>query len=375
MTLAIAQPAPSLGDIVYLCSCAIQLGVEAVTTFPDTPNQYSASLKVMGDLGNMNLDAVRGRKGPDGQAVFALRDAVKKMGYDPISTPSDLPQLPNDEQHVGIYWLIDELDDQGHLLSQWCYVWWGTYYRQIMMGTIGPPGPVPDISLITTPIPPDQKPAINVSGPTLDPIWEFLYPAPQGTPGPVGPLYGFPDVDEVTVAPAPFNVLSYNGSHWVPFNVESLIPKCYSMPSSAFTSYTGVSQQAAIGSFTVPAQPWPWTPLVWGHIGATGAQLSANPFMIGCQVLLDDAVTGKQIARGLGSTLGAVNIMPHYSSASNRNTNITPRNRTALIPANTGATLYINLWNDGQLGEYFFNPTDAQLFVMAMPMLREETTS
>ena len=56
---------PGLGEIVYLASCAIQVGLEAVTTDPSTPNQYSADLKVMGDSG-MNLDALVGPAGDDG---------------------------------------------------------------------------------------------------------------------------------------------------------------------------------------------------------------------------------------------------------------------------------------------------------------------
>src|SRR6185312_15522196 len=210
------------------------------------------------------------------------------------------------------------------------------------------------------------------------PTWEFMVPAPEGAPGPVGPLYGFPDVDVISTPPVADDLLAFTGTFtddgaavWEPFNIAQLAPKTYSMPETAFSSYTGFSQQAAIGSFPVPAQPFPWQPIVWGHIGGAGVRLSAHPFLIGCQVLLGDATTGLQVARGLGNGLGEVNIMPHYSSLKNPKTAISPRTRTNVVPAfHTGnaGTLFINLWYDGQLGAYNFSPSDAQLFVMVLPM-------
>jgi hypothetical protein len=378
MTRPVWTP-PNLGEIVYLCSCAIQMGVEAITTPPDVPNQYSADMKVMGDAGDMSLEAVMGEVGPDGQATFALRLATD-LGYPPIGNPVDLPELDDSTQHIGLYWLMDELDDQGHILAEWCYVWWGSYYRQIMMGVQGQPGAMPQVEPVITLIPPDQPPKIDTSGSALYPSWEYMVPAPFGPPGAVAPLYGFADVDEVNTVAEPLNVLAFTGDYtadgapqFSPFDIEQYLPRTYSVPESAFNGFNGVAQQANIGYFEVPAQPFPWTPMVWGHVGGDGFSLSADPLMIGCQVLLNDGVSGQQIARGIGSTLGVVNVVPHYSTAANTNANITPYNQMALIPANTGATLFFNLWNDGQLGIYLFTPTDAQMFVMALPMLRQET--
>jgi hypothetical protein len=370
---------PGIGDIVYLCSCVMQVGSEAVTTPPDVPNQYGADLKVMGDVGDMNLDAIRGGQGPAGQPMFALREQ-----NDPtVSSPADLPTLTNDRKDIGKYWLLDELDDQGHVLTQWCYVWWGSFYRQIMMGVPGEPGAVPRVNPLITPIDPAETAYVKATGPSLVPTWNFMMPSPAGAPGAVGSLYGFPDVDVISTPPVGDDLLAFTGTYtaqgapvWVPYNIAQLAPKTYSMPESAFTSYNGFSQQAPIGSFAIPPQPFPWTPIVWGHIGGAGVQLSGgNPFMIGCQVLLGNAVTGQQIARGLGNTLGEVNIMPHYSSLKSTKAAITPRTRTNVVPANhtgTAGTLYINLWNDGALGSYLFSPGNAQVFVMVLPM--EEIT-
>ena len=119
---------------------------------------------------------------------------------------------------------------------------------------------------------------------------------------------------------------------WVPVSISQLIPSPYSMPESAFTSGSGISQRLAIGSFPIPPQPFPWTPICWGHIGAFGVELSANPLSIGCEILLGDPSAGQQIARGFGNTLGEVNIMPHYSTPNTPSDALNPTNGMAVVP-------------------------------------------
>jgi hypothetical protein len=237
-----------------------------------------------------------------------------------------------------------------------------------MMGTVGAPGPVPQINPDVMFVPPGSPAVINVDGSTVSPTWQFLLPSPTGAPGPVGLFGEFPDVDEVTTAPSPYNVLAYLGQHtsntsalpgaplWKPFNIEQFLPKTYSMPQSAFTPYIGIAQQANIGYLTLPAQPYAWTPAVWGHLAAGGLSLGSDPVRIGAEVLLNNATSGTMVARGIGTTLGNINITPHYSSSYNVNANITPKNGYAVVPAGSTATLYVNLWNDGKMGYYSFTP-------------------
>jgi hypothetical protein len=164
---------------------------------------------------------------------------------------------------------------------------------------------------------------------------------------------------------------------WVPVSISQLIPSPYSMPENAFTSFSGISQRAAIGSFAIPPQPFPWTPIVWGHIGAFGVELSANPLQIGCEVLLGDPTAGQQIARGFGNDLGEVNIMPHYSTPTTPGNALNPTNGMALVPPNhtnpAEATIYVNLYNDGSIGLYQYNPTDSQIFVQVTPVTEPTT--
>jgi hypothetical protein len=175
-----------------------------------------------------------------------------------------------------------------------------------------------------------------------------------------------------SATPPGYNTASVQYPIWVPASISQFIPSPYSMPEAAFTSFSGISQRAAIGSFAIPPQPFPWTPIVWGHIGAFGIELSASPLTIGCEVVLGDPSAGTLIARGFGNTLGEVNIMPHYSNPNNPATALTPTNDLALVPANNTnpaeSTIYVNLYNDGAIGLYVFSPTDAQIFIMLMPV-------
>ncbi len=173
-------------------------------------------------------------------------------------------------------------------------------------------------------------------------------------------------------APPVNNTANISYPLWVPVSVSQLLPAPYSMPESAFVNYSGISARAPIGSFAIPPQPFPWTPIVWGHFGAFGLELSANPLQIGCEVLLGDATSGPVVGRGFGNSLGEVNVMPHYSTPGNTGKALTPTNDLAVVPANHSnpaeGTLYFNLYNDGDIGLYIFSPTDAQAFVLVMPV-------
>jgi hypothetical protein len=175
-----------------------------------------------------------------------------------------------------------------------------------------------------------------------------------------------------TQSPPGSNTAAVQYPIWVPVALNQLLPSPYSMPEAAFSAFTGISQQAPIGSFTIPPQPFPWTPIVWGHIGAFGLELSVNPLLIGCEVLLGNPTGGTMIARGFGNSLGEVNIMPHYSTPYSPAVALSPNNGLAVVPANNTnpaeSTIYVNLYNDGELGLYVYNPTDSQIFIMVMPV-------
>ncbi|HVQ84612.1 MAG TPA: hypothetical protein VMS84_07535 [Mycobacterium sp.] len=499
--LGVPTPAPpQLGELVPLGHCVVKLDVSAETTMPDTPNGYTAALKVMADQGDLDKAALQGPQGPPGQIGFQVREVVDPT----VNSEADLVPLPNNPDYIGRYYVLQDLNDQGQVIGQTMYIWYGTAYRRMMMGSFGPPGPVPAITPIVDLIPPydesnnPNKSFVNTSGPRLSPTWEFELAAPAGQCGQTTPIFDFPDVDEITAAPVNGDLMMFTGRYtaagqevWAPGGIGAQLPTTWSMPEGSFASYSGVAQQVGVGSFQIPPQPYPWTPIVWGHLGGTdttqvassnaqqllkvtalggtftlsvggattppipynadpatiegflenlvtvgvnninatlqgaantllefvntlGAQVIApivtditnlippdlssavigiidsggnlindvlefitgDPFRIGAQVLLGDPTQGIQVARGIGNTLGRINIYPHYSSSANnqnnRNRSLTPTNGYAVVPANhtdpAMGTLYTNLWNDGQIGVYDFNPSAAQLFVMVQPM-------
>jgi hypothetical protein len=487
-------PPPPIGSLVYLAGYLLKLRLSAEVTPPDTPNLYSGQFEVMDDHGIVDLSPLAGPQGYPGKADFPLR----RQDDPTVQAPADLPiNLTNTSTDIGKYWEIATVDFEGVITAVTSYIWYGTSWKTIQMGTKGPPGPAPEIQpdvVLIEPQPPPTYPdttsAVLTSGPLIQPNWEYDLAVPAGIPGPIGPVYTMPDVDLHTIAPVSGDLFACSGNYdsegraiWKPLGRKAYATQFYSMPETSFAGYTGVAQRAYIGGFSVPAQPWPWTPIVWGHLGGTSTTqitasnaqqlvnvtalggtftltsggattppipynaspadivtyleglatvgvnnvigaiqgsmntllefvnalagqvieplianvaslippslssvvinvldsggnlinqitnfLSADPLMIGCEVLLGDPTTGTIVARGLGNTMGIVNIMPHYSSAKKRAQAITPTNRYAIVPAGQVGHIYVNLWNDGALGVYSFNPQNAQLMMLVVPM-------
>jgi hypothetical protein len=363
-----------VGDTTFLANYLINTKVYAVVVPPGNNDQeFIATFEVQGDQGTLTMAAIIGPRGPHGIDMFVL-----SLQTDALADPSELPQtLTNTEADQGKFWVFDDVDGSGNIIGSSAYIWYGDSWRRIMLGTPGPPGPIP----IITPSVALVNPATNTSqvvtgGTPLYPTMLFELAVPAGPQGPGAAIAVAPDVD-LSTPPVAGDVLGFTGRYtagtsypiWVPVSISQLIPSPYSMPENAFTSFSGLSQRAAIGSFTIPAQPFPWTPICWGHIGAFGLELSANPLQIGCEVLMGDPTSGQLIGRGFGNTIGEVNIMPHYSSPTYGSVAITPTNGVAAVPANQAETIYVNLYNDGAIGIYQFSPTDAQVFVQVTPVV------
>jgi len=477
----------TVGDSVFLEQYLINTRVYGVVVPAGSPPEFWATYEIQSDQGTLTMAAVLGPQGPAGADAFAMH-----LQTDPYDSPDELPNtLTNTVADIGKYWAFDDLDASGNVIGSSLWVWYGTSYRRLMLGSPGPPGPVPIITPSVSLIPPDQNSSVTVGGTPPYPDWHLFLPAVPGPTGPAPAMGLCPDVDLTTTAPSAGDLLGYTGRTstinvdppakptlvtqgtggtlpagtywwgvtattslgetisspevsstvtgttssatltwtrppgaagykiyrgtasgvlstlvhtvtggatvtytdtgggaaatppgsntagvvypiWVPVSVAQLVPGPYSMPENAFTSFSGVSSSAPIGSFAIPPQPFPRTPVVWGHIGAFGIELSADPMMIGCEVLLGDAASGQQIARGFGNSLGEVNIMPHYSTPTTPSGALTPTNGMAVVPANHSSpaqgTIYVNLYNDGQVGLYQFNPTDAQIMVLIMPV-------
>lgn len=364
----------ALGDATYLSNYLVNTKVYGVVVPPGEPPEFWATYEIAGDNGTLFMAAVLGPDGEPGQDAFAL-----KLQTEPIDSPEQLPRtMTNTEADIGKYWVIDDVDEQGDIIGSSMYVWYGTSWRRLMLGSPGPPGPVPIITPTVELVSSGSSQVVSGGTPRF-PTWHLKLNVPAGPQGPSAKLSACPDVDFTTNVPQPGDVLGFTGRYtndnkpiWVPVSISQFIPSPYSMPESAFTSFTGVSQRAPIGSFVIPPQPFSWTPIIWGHCGATGVEVSTSPLTIGCEVLLGHPQTGQLVARGFGNSFADVQIMPHYSKPGATGTAISPYNATAVVPANhvnpAQGTVYVNLYNDGAIGLYNFSPADAQLFVLVMPV-------
>jgi hypothetical protein len=363
-----------IGSLIYLQSVQSNTHIYAVVTDPGTPNLNTITQEISAGESTIVVPGLVGQPGPAGVPQFALN-----IQHDIFDTEADLP--PATSTAFGDYWLIEQTDDNGNVVSSAAYIAWGSFYRVLPFGTQGPVGPYPVISPDVILIDPDMSSYVLNTGTIANPSWTFYLAVPQGPEGPSATLAGCPDVNDST-PPTVGQVLGFNGQYneglpvWQPMTVGTISPQPYTVPESAFTSYDGISTaNQTIATFPVPANPWSWKPLVWGQIELHGVELSTTPLLIGVEVLLGDPNNGQLVATGFGNGFGGVvTIMPQTSTGTASNTSMTPSNSTAMVNANhTGndGTLYVNLVNQGVAAIYDYSSTNSQLFVLACPAATE----
>jgi hypothetical protein len=285
---------------------------------------------------------------------------------DDFTDVSEIPvnTLTDEEADIGKAWWI------GNLVYQWS----GTSLQAKAMGTAGPPGPVPNITPTVNLLDPNGTTAssIVVSGDPANPSWLFNLKCPEGPQGASGTISGASDID-MTAGVALGEAIVWNGTKWQPEQVGSLFPVCFSIPEGAFNSFSGVATIQNIAHISLPPQPWPWIPLLWGHIKAVGLQVSTDPLTLGAAAFLgaDGNAGGALVARGFGNITTFANMSPHFSQPTSTTTAVAPGNGVAVVPANhtgTQGDIYIDLWNEGTLGAYSYNNKDSQAFIVQMPV-------
>jgi hypothetical protein len=348
-------------------------------------------------LGSLYIPILEGAEGVAGEAQFPLIPMP-----DEFDTPADLPSSPpltNSSADYGKFWIIAQSDDDENPLSVGAYIWYGTNYspsgyRFLPFGSQGIPGYYgvmkPSVSLLG-PEGLSQQLAATGAGTAASPWTVPLELAiPEGPFGNACPIYDYYDV-AIDSAPIVGEYLTYTGTHtgtfnyrgsevnlpiWQPTSVGNDIPGPYTVPQSAFIHRLGItfgddSPSPLICAFTIPAQPFPYKPVVLGQIRMFEITLGTSPsniFMMGVEVRLD-STTGQLIARGFGNTIsGVTRIFPHTSSpGADASVEMTPSNDVGLVDQGDIATIYVNIVNDGLVTIYDYVPSDAQLFVYCVP--------
>jgi hypothetical protein len=358
------------GDTVPLGTILANIHLMGVVTDPSTPNMFAATLEMFGDQGVLTVPVLQGPPGAPGSPQFALA-----FQNDSLTDPATLPTGLNNTTDVGKYWIFKALDTSGNVVGTTAYIWYGTSYRQMPMGSQGPPGPYPVITPAVTLISPSLSSYIEVSGPASNPAWKLNLAVPAGPTGPSAKLASCPDVN-VTQPPVTGQVLGFNGQYnltgdpvWQPMWIGDIMPGPYTVPESAFTSFTGISTgRQTVCTWQAPAHPWPWQPFIFGALSLHGLDLSINPLQVGAEVRLNDPNSGPLLASALGSTFGALTLIPHTSSSSSPATAMTPTNNYAQVDAGASPKIYVNLVNQGLATVYDFNAANAQLAMLAMPV-------
>jgi hypothetical protein len=326
----------------------------------DTPALMTATMELVGEDAVVTMSVLKGDQGLPGQDA----DIVKMQYQDDFTSVGQIPvsTLTTEESDIGKAWWIGNI----------VYVWGGTSLQAKAMGTQGNPGPVPNVHPSVNLLDPDGSVASSVTVDNTDPYnpsWILNLKAPRGPMGENATIRGASDYLD-TLPPEFEQVIAWNGTMYAPTSIGTIVPKVYSFPEGAFTSFTGASSRQNIGTFAIEPQPFPWTPIVLGHVRAIGVELTTDPLTLGAEVRIGDYATGTLVGRGFGNISTFANIIPHYSTPSSTTDAVTPSNGRAIIPENhtgTQGTFYCNLANDGALGAYNFNNKDAQITIIVVP--------
>lgn len=347
---------PITGTPQYAGSFLANVHVFVVLGDKETPAMQVATIEAAAGNAVIALDAIRGDKGDQGQMVEPI-----KMRYDPnVNTAADLPTNLKLADRGRTYWV-----DDGQV-----WHWTGDRYIRRPMGSRGAPGPVPDTTFTIEQVGPDEQTTLTQSGTLARPQVHIRSASPRGPVGPPSTISLAQDFDNTRPA-QDGQVVTWSDekNKWQASDFAAKHPRLYSIPQLAFQPFTGPAQRQNIMTYQIEAQDYDWVPYVRGHLKAVGVSLSTDPFRIGAEVRLGDAMTGQLIGRGYGNISSWAVIDPHFSTGTDTATAVAPGNPVAVVPRGQVATINCNLFNDGVMGSYQFDPaTGPQLSVLTIPV-------
>ncbi|MRH86178.1 hypothetical protein GFY24_01640 [Nocardia sp. SYP-A9097] len=320
----------------------------------------TASVSVSDDVAALPLPA--GPAGAQGQRGRP-RSTFRKMGE--IPNQAARPTGLNAEDR-GKWW--HRLDDNG------MDVWTGTAWKH-SPGAVGARGPVADANQITTAptkhLPDLTTPALEFIGAGAQ--QQLNSTAPAGAKGAKGPAGASGQITKST----DFDQTS-GLTHGGVFAYQRSSGKFRGMPTplavgpwSWYESDFSGDQEGAVaqfiaGTFTIPAQPFAWRPVVYGHMST----YSVN--------------NGQQSARGavrlyhsqgqvVGATAGGSGvylyspITPTYRDEQSTRT-LSPTSDFAVVPAGQAASLVVAVERDTGNGAIGYRTSRASLVVYARPI-------
>lgn len=203
----------SIGDEIPIGNIIANLILMGIVTDVNNPNMFAATMEAFQGQAALTVPVLQGPKGDPGAPSFALR-----WQNDNKTQPSQLPtDLGDTVADLGKYWVFGIADDLGHLVETSMFIWWGTSigFRQLPIGTPGPPGPYPMIAptiVLEAPGsgngPGGVDSWVGVSGTASNPSFVFHIAAPEGIAGPSAALFTCPDVDMAGWSPGDSLIIS-----------------------------------------------------------------------------------------------------------------------------------------------------------------------
>ena len=357
---------PTTGDAVSLYQAMLQATWVGLVGDPDTPPMVGATLEMV-----------------DGKAVITTTVLIGPRGFPGKNAPMiDLhwPVPLNEDDEIDLPTDWDETKkNHGFLHGGLVYVWDGVAdFHAALPGPRGATGVTPNITFEYETIPMiERTPEVIAAGDQViqggtpeNPFIRIRSLSPQGPQGEMGPVEQLTNYDPNTAGggKATGKTLTVLPSgDWGPSDSSARYPQFGTIPEAAFSNYTGLSQRAPILSYTLPVVDFDYVLRVGGHFKAFGVELDTDPLTIGCEVRLNDPLSGQLIGRGKGTIIGWTQVGPHFSEPSAPTVAAAPDNGVGLVPAGETATIHVALVNDGLIGAYIFNKADAQLDYLMIP--------
>jgi hypothetical protein len=205
-----------LGDDIPVAEILANLSFQGIVTNPLNPALFSATMDAFQTQAVLTVPVLQGppgNPGPTAQTMFFQNVNILEA----LQLPTDLGPTVAD---VGKFWLLPIFDDAtGLMIATTIYVWNGTNYLQLPVGSPGSPGPYPNIlpKIALTAVGNGQGPgdtdswvAVDtlVHGTPANPVDTFNLAVPQGVQGPSSALGAFIDVDFQTTPPVAGDIVA-----------------------------------------------------------------------------------------------------------------------------------------------------------------------
>ncbi|MGB6246122.1 hypothetical protein [Gordonia sp. (in: high G+C Gram-positive bacteria)] len=341
----------------HLADMLLRARVYGLQTPPGEPPMAQAQLSIVGDDADLAIPVLQGDPGPAGTPAAPFKWQTQ------VASAGELPTLTNSAEDKGKAYVISDGAGTADI------AYWNGLTWQYFVDAFGPglPGPAPDITASGEMVAEASPFEVVVSGAAAAPNLHFRIPE---TPGPAGPSGGWDLFDAAAVRPdGSIPVWDATAGKMKPVAAATAVPRItrYTLPESAWVTYSGTASAQTVATMTLPALPWPYHVEVSGH--ARISQASGATTQVALVVRVGDQLSGQIVGKGLAVASGACVIGAHYSSQESGKQSLAsaPGSTTGRVAASTSTALYVSAVRESGSGSWSIGQADAQLSVLLIP--------